>query len=77
MEQQWLDAQHWMEKAHCSQAPFPDDWFAPNDSKETAYAKGVCMRCQVATECLKYANDNNHWDGIWGGLTAQERRQLR
>lgn len=39
---------------------------------ETA-AKAVCSACPVRRECLEYADLNNETEGIWGGLTPQER----
>lgn len=39
-------------------------------------AKRVCGSCPVQTKCLQYAIDNDERFGIWGGLTAHERRKL-
>lgn len=36
-------------------------------------AKRLCGTCPVRTECLDYANDNDEREGIWGGMTPQER----
>jgi WhiB family redox-sensing transcriptional regulator len=41
-----------------------------------AEAKAVCTRCTVRTDCLSYALDAGERYGVWGGLTAQERRAL-
>lgn len=40
-------------------------------------AKAVCERCTVRQECLDYAIEHNERYGIWGGLTDNERRNLR
>jgi WhiB family redox-sensing transcriptional regulator len=37
-------------------------------------AKSVCGACPVVSECREYALDNGITDGIWGGLTEDERR---
>lgn len=37
----------------------------------------VCRSCQVTSECLKWALDNNQDDGIWGGMSEEERQRLR
>lgn len=37
----------------------------------------ICGTCPVITECLQHALDHDEADGVWGGLTAEERRQLR
>lgn len=40
-------------------------------------ARGVCQRCLVIEECLRFALSTGQDAGIWGGLTAEERRALR
>ena len=42
-----------------------------------ANAKAVCNTCAVQVECLEYALMTNQDAGIWGGLTEDERRQIR
>ncbi|PVC91449.1 hypothetical protein DBP19_16690 [Streptomyces sp. CS090A] len=39
-------------------------------------AETVCGGCSVRTECLADALDNRVEFGIWGGMTARERRAL-
>ena len=53
-------------------------WF-PSRGEHVAFAaaKAVCSGCPVQTECLTAALDEGVPDGIWGGLSANERRQLR
>lgn len=40
-------------------------------------AKAVCLRCPVLAECLGWAQLHGQGDGVWGGLDADERRELR
>jgi WhiB family redox-sensing transcriptional regulator len=40
-------------------------------------AKAVCARCPVREECLRFAMRTGQGYGIWGGLTEDERRNLR
>lgn len=40
-------------------------------------AKTVCRRCPVRAECLQFALDEHIGDGIFGGYTEKERRNLR
>ncbi|MFC1408611.1 WhiB family transcriptional regulator [Streptacidiphilus sp. N1-12] len=47
------------------------------DGAEQQRVKAVCTGCQVRTACLGYALDEQIDHGVWGGLTARERRQLR
>ena len=40
-------------------------------------ARRVCRSCPVVSECRDYAIEHGHWDGMWGGLTPDERAELR
>ncbi|WP_181764121.1 WhiB family transcriptional regulator [Streptomyces albidus (ex Kaewkla and Franco 2022)] len=40
-------------------------------------AKSICESCPVRTACLDRAQANGEQFGVFGGLTAQERRALR
>ena len=40
-------------------------------------ARLVCQACPVRQECLDYALDENIGYGMWGGLTPEERVQLK
>ena len=40
-------------------------------------AKLVCHRCEVMQACLKWAVDSGQDAGVWGGLSADERRALK
>jgi hypothetical protein len=39
-------------------------------------AKSLCRRCVYVDKCLQWALDNGE-NGIWGGTTERERRNLR
>jgi WhiB family redox-sensing transcriptional regulator len=47
-----------------------------DDEKSEAEAKAVCERCPVREPCLEYAISSREKEGVWGGLTARERRRL-
>lgn len=49
---------------------FDFNTYEKNDARE------VCRICPVQLPCLKYAIDNNIWDGMWGGLDEDERKLL-
>lgn len=56
----------------------PDTFYPPRgDNVGVQRAKKVCADCPVQAECLAYAFDTRQADGVWGGYSAQERRQLR
>ncbi|MFJ8774522.1 WhiB family transcriptional regulator [Streptomyces microflavus] len=43
------------------------------DHEAIAEAKELCGMCPVARECLTFALENDLTEGIWGGLTEDER----
>nr|BFE86401.1 hypothetical protein GCM10020093_090020 [Planobispora longispora] len=56
----------------------PELFFPLSPSAEQeARAKAVCAGCPVLDECRAYAVRAGEPEGIWGGLTVQERRGLR
>lgn len=40
-------------------------------------AKVICRQCEVATTCLQWAIEFRQDAGVWGGLSADERRALK
>ncbi|MFF1546355.1 WhiB family transcriptional regulator [Streptomyces sp. NPDC058291] len=40
-------------------------------------ARAVCNRCPVMTACGSWALHSGEYDGVWGAMTAGERRALR
>lgn len=51
-------------------------WFAHTKTqpRQTATARAICRGCPVRVQCLDYALSRRIWNGMWGGLTAEERR---
>ena len=45
--------------------------------EQTAEAKAVCGRCPVVARCLTWALESGQNDGVWGGLSEDERRALK
>lgn len=39
-------------------------------------AKQVCARCPVTAECLADALESGLSHGVWGGLSARERKKM-
>lgn len=76
----------WMVRdAQCADGRLdPDQWFPVSAEtgrarQEAAAAIAVCTACQVRDQCLEFSL--RHWDigqhGVWGGLVAADRAQLR
>ena len=74
----------WELQARCRDHPNPDGVFfsedrpgarRPEDTSAIKKAKGICGLCPVREECLQAGLDEV-W-GVWGGMSAEERRWLR
>lgn len=55
---------------------FPESEQHPLRTAFTAAAKAMCGRCPVLISCREHGLTANEPYGIWGGLTAQERRAV-
>jgi WhiB family redox-sensing transcriptional regulator len=69
-----------MDQAACA-GMGPDLFFPPGErtveaQEDVERAKLVCLACPVRLQCLVEALVFNAEDGIWGGFTSIERRQL-
>ena len=54
---------------------FPD---CKQQQKQSRLARTFCYECPVRVDCLMTALEANELvDGIWGGTTPRERRQLK
>ena len=69
------EALSWQADALCAQTD-PEAFF-PEKGGSTREAKRICEGCEVRSECLEYALENDERFGIWGGLSERERRKLR
>lgn len=65
----------WHEQANCKGTD--GDEFFPDKGGSTRFAKRICARCEVTTECLEYALDTDQRFGVWGGLSERERNALK
>jgi WhiB family transcriptional regulator, redox-sensing transcriptional regulator len=69
----------WAGRAACRELPLTL-FFPPGNSDRTrvdeARAKAVCSSCPVRVPCLVFALTREEAYGVWGGLTADERRVL-
>lgn len=65
----------WQELARCREVDAEIFW--PATGENTIPAKKVCFGCEVRRDCLDHAMRHNEPGGIWGGMTANERKELR
>lgn len=69
----------WGEQAACLSAD-PDLFFADGDDAKSRadreMARQICGRCPSRPDCLSDALERDERAGMWGGLTADERRGL-
>ena len=67
----------WYQHAHCR--GINADFFYParGDTAGILAAINYCQDCPVRIECLTVALDTNEWEGIWGGTSARQRRQMK
>src|SRR6204780_554871 len=70
-----LDEVGWQDQALRAQSD-PGAFF-PEKGGSTREAKKVCRSCEVRSECLEYALENDERFGIWGGMSERERRRLK
>lgn len=56
----------------------PDIWFPEGtDILGIRRAQTICRACPIQLDCAKQAIDAQIPEGIWGGLTPDDRKQMR
>lgn len=71
----------WRHRAACRDQD-PETWFPIGTTGPALSwiedAKAICNgRCPVVDQCLQFALDQNMSEGVWGAMTADERRALK
>ncbi|MFE9500826.1 WhiB family transcriptional regulator [Streptomyces collinus] len=72
----------WVDRAECASIRVdPAIFYPPNRKGAPGFdrinaAKKICHMCTVSEQCLAVALKQDEQYGIWGGLTASERRRL-
>lgn len=64
-------------RGSCGHEAEDHDKFFSFKDEDIVAAKLICEDCPVRQECLDYAMEYGENDGIWGGLTQQERADLQ
>jgi WhiB family redox-sensing transcriptional regulator len=65
----------WQDEALCAEVD--GDLFFPEKGERSVWAKKLCAACPVSVPCLEMAMVEEIEFGVWGGLTANQRTQLR
>ena len=65
----------WQQRALCAQVG--TDFFFPEPGSSVREAKRICQLCDMRAACLEYAMEHDERFGVWGGLSEQERLDLR
>lgn len=65
---------NWFQQAACKGKTDP---FFSSHPGDVARARKLCGDCPVRSECLDLAMSDLNLQGVWAGLTAQERQKLR
>ena len=71
-----IDIPAWYEDAACADSAYPEAWF-PKPEVRRPKAVETCRECVVRVACLDHALSEDIRDGIWGGMTEDERAALR
>lgn len=59
-------------------ASWPDAFFADIENVgDIQHAKQLCKTCPVMQQCAEHAMRFNIPDGVWGGMSAGERKVIR
>jgi len=64
----------WMADALCAQTD--SEVFFPEKGGSTREAKAICAKCPAIAACRAFAIEH-HELGVWGGLSEQQRKNLR
>ena len=70
----------WRDRAACLDED-PELFFPIGNTgpafRQIEEAKAVCRRCEVRETCRSWAMESGKDDGVWGGLSTDERRALK
>lgn len=67
----------WMAEGAC-RTEEPDIFFpGRKEADKVKKAKEICAGCPVSAQCLEWALYHNEREGIWGGVSARQRKAMR
>lgn len=71
-----IAAKEWMDDANCKNMD-TNIFFPTNGQNLDLFVVEVCGSCNVAEECLWYANETHAGFGVFGGLSHKARERWR
>lgn len=71
------DFQEWRELRNCRDIPTEVFYPERGDNLGMEAAKSICRKCVVREECAEFALQYDMEDGVFGGLSGNQRRQIR
>ena len=71
----WTDLLGWMPEGTC-QHQEEAEYFRSDSTSKQNWAKRICRGCPVRSQCLQWSLETPETSGVWGGLTARERRAV-
>lgn len=66
----------WRVFAECEKAGNVAFFANASNKQALKIALSFCDVCAVKRECLRFAIDNEILEGVWGGLTAKQRKTI-
>jgi hypothetical protein len=73
---QLVERPRWMKRAACRGLD-ASLFFPERGEMVSPEARQVCAECEVRVECLHYAIAIKERDGVWGGRSGRQRRDMR
>lgn len=64
----------WQDDALC--ATTDPELFFPDKGGSILQARKICDQCDVRLQCLEFALLNEHFHGVYGGLSPKQRRSM-
>lgn len=68
------DNRSWAQFAACKDMDI--NIFYVEQGAAVTEAKAICAGCPVREECLEYALSRKDHEGVWGGTTRMQRREI-
>ena len=65
----------WQDSAECAGTD-PGMWHPVEHNPDWGHLRAICAICKTQSECLNHALTHREWQGMWGGLTPNERKDL-